>query len=154
MNWISRFAGIKPTDVGRSESQNDPTLHIDLLQRYLKVMPFLVLEPEFVTPSLLHMDLHMGNIFVHSAVNPKILKFQPFYISGRYSHMIDYDTGEDRPMELNLPAYLEGYDEMDEKQKMVAKSNRAAKMVKRYWLLQTLTNNPRLGQLFFKLPQR
>jgi len=68
--------------------------------------------------------------------------------------MIDYDTGEDGPMELTLPVYPEGYNKIDEKQKMVARSNRDAKMVKGYWLLQTLTNNRQLNQLFFKLLQR
>jgi len=36
-------------------------------------MPFLILDPEFITPILLHMDLHIGNIFDHSTENPKIL---------------------------------------------------------------------------------
>jgi hypothetical protein len=108
------------------------------------------------------MDLHMGNIFVHSAENLKILaiidwqaaEFRPLYIATRYPRMLDYDTGEDGPMELTLPAYPEGYDEMDDEQKMVARFNRDAKMVKRYWLLQTLKNNQRLGRLFLKLPHR
>lgn len=122
-------------------------------------MPFLVPDPEFVTPTLLHMDLHMGNIFVQSAkiltiIDWQAVESQPLYIATRYPRMIDYETGEDGPMELTLPAYPEGYDELDEMQKMVARSNRDTKMVKRYWLLQTLTNNPRLVQLFFNLPQK
>lgn len=162
INWMSTFAGTKPTDFRRSESQNDPASHIDLLQRYLKVIPFLIPEPEFVTPTILHTDLHMGNIFVHSAENSEILsiidwqgvEFQPQYIAARYPRMIDYDTGEYGPMELTVPALPDGYAEMDKEQKMVARANRDAKILKRYWLVATLKNNPRLGQHFNKLPYR
>lgn len=162
VNWISNFACTKPTDFRRSESQNDPTSHVELLQRYLKIMPFLVPESKFVTPTLLHMDLHMGNIFGDSTENPKILaiidwqgvEFHPLYLATRYPRMIDYDTYELGPMELGFPALPEGYDEMDEEQQRIAKSNRDAKCVKRYWLVQTLNYNQQLGQLFFKLPHR
>ena len=79
----------------------------------------------------------MGNIFIQSAENLKILaiidwqavEFQPLYIAARYPRMIDYDIGEDGPMEWTLPAYLEGYDEMDEEQKMVTRANRDTKLV-------------------------
>jgi hypothetical protein len=54
-------------------------------------------------------------------------------------------------MELTLPPYSEGYDEMGEEQKMVTKTNRDAKLVKAYLLLRTLKNNQRLCQLLSTL---
>jgi len=133
-----------------------------MLKRYLTVLPHLIPTTEFITPAILHTDLHMGNIFVHSAENPTItaiidwqgIELQPLYIAARYPRIIDYDLGEEGPTNLNLPTLPEGYKDMNEEQKMDARSIRDAKMVKKYWLLHSLKSNQRLGRVFHKLPHR
>lgn len=119
-------------------------------------------EAEFVRPTLVHTDLHVGNIFVYSAENPEILaiidwqavEFQPLYLAARFPRLIDCDTNEEGPIPLTLPEYPRDYGEMDGDQKKIVKAELEAKLVKRYWLLKTLTKNKPLGRVFSRIPYR
>ena len=139
--WISAFARPRPEDdlFRRSDSQEDPAVHVDLLERYLKVVPFVLpKEDAFHVPSMLHMDLHMGNIFIRSADKPKITAIidwqgtdiRPLYLAARFPRIVDYDIGED-PITLDMPPTLEDGD-MDDDEKRMATEERDAAMLKKY----------------------
>ncbi|GAT22169.1 phosphotransferase enzyme family protein [Aspergillus luchuensis] len=97
--WISRFANPRhPADpLRQSDSQESPDCHIELLDKYLKVVPHLIPSDAGQNRSVLwHADLHSGNIFVkdnqivsivdwqgcsslpifHACRMPKFLRFQ------------------------------------------------------------------------------
>lgn len=97
--WISRFANPRhPADpLRQSDSQESPDCHIELLDKYLKLVPHLMPSDPGQNRSVLwHADLHFGNIFVkenqivsiidwqgcsslpifHACRMPKFLRFQ------------------------------------------------------------------------------
>jgi hypothetical protein len=147
--WIEAYARPRPMDdlFRRSDSQEDPSAHIDLLRRYVTVIPLLTDYVAFPQPTLLHMDLHLGNIFIESAKQPiitAIIDWQgsdvlPLSLAARFPRMIDYDIGED-PVTVDMPQ-LETEDPS-------AKADREAVMVKKYWLAKTFQLNPHLAAAF------
>ncbi|PYH34307.1 phosphotransferase enzyme family protein [Aspergillus neoniger CBS 115656] len=97
--WISRFANPRHSadPLRQSDSQESPDCHIELLDRYLKLVPHLIPSDPGQNRSVLwHADLHFGNIFVkdnqivsiidwqgcsslpisHACRMPKFLRFQ------------------------------------------------------------------------------
>jgi Phosphotransferase enzyme family len=129
----------------RSESQEDPSAHINLLQRYVTVVPLLAENVAFEQPAILHMDLHLANIFIESEKQPvitAIIDWQgaavlPLSLTARFPRIVDYDIGED-PVTVDMPPELENEDP-------AAKEDREAVMVKKYWLAKTWNENPKLA---------
>jgi len=146
--WIEAYARPRPMDdlFRRSDSQEDPSAHIDLLRKYVTVIPLLTDYVAFPQPTLLHMDLHLGNIFIESAKQPiitAIIDWQgsevlPLSLAARFPRMIDYDIGED-PVTVDMPPETEDPS---------AKADREAVMVKKYWLAKTFQLNPHLAAAF------
>ncbi|KXG52885.1 Aminoglycoside phosphotransferase [Penicillium griseofulvum] len=67
MTWIKQHATPKSPDdpLLASLAQNDPRAHLDLLERYIRVVPSLMGFDETLTRSTLwHTDLHTSNLFV------------------------------------------------------------------------------------------
>ncbi|KAH9832487.1 kinase-like domain-containing protein, partial [Rhodofomes roseus] len=66
IEWLRRCAKPYPrhSPLYRSERENSPATHIDVLQRCLQVLPFLPDLPEFSTFCVWHPDLHASNIIV------------------------------------------------------------------------------------------
>jgi hypothetical protein len=131
-------------------SQEDPYVHINLLERYLKLIPYLAPAMQFQDPVLLHMDLHLGNIFVQSAEQPQITNIidwqgadiRPLCLAARFPRLIDYDIGEN-PITLTMPALPEDFDNLDEEQKQIISITRGAAMLQKYWLAKTIHMNIR-----------
>jgi aminoglycoside phosphotransferase (APT) family kinase protein len=74
LQWIKSYARPHPEGdlFRRSESQEDPSVHIDLLERYLNIVPLLVENVVFDEPALLHMDLQPRNVFIEPESRPTI----------------------------------------------------------------------------------
>ncbi|RAK82140.1 aminoglycoside phosphotransferase family protein [Aspergillus fijiensis CBS 313.89] len=65
--WIQQHAIPKPDDA--TMTQNCPTSHLCLLDKYLQVAPYLLPnEPAILTPYLCHSDLNPANIFVREPI--------------------------------------------------------------------------------------
>ncbi|KAH9930270.1 kinase-like domain-containing protein, partial [Fomitopsis serialis] len=66
IEWLRRYAKPLPrhSPLYRSERENSPETHIDVLQRCLQIIPFLPDRPEFSTFCVWHPDLHPSNIMV------------------------------------------------------------------------------------------
>ncbi|OAX77680.1 hypothetical protein ACJ72_08018 [Emergomyces africanus] len=79
IEWIRRFA--KPRDhadpLRQSTSQESPDSHIQLLDKYLKIIP-LVLPSNvgLYRPTIWHPDLHSGNIFIKNQKIVSIIDWQ------------------------------------------------------------------------------
>ncbi|KAE8369252.1 hypothetical protein BDV27DRAFT_141444 [Aspergillus caelatus] len=84
LEWIQRYAMPKPADdpLVSAASQNSPSCHITLLQKYLKVAPFLLPDdPVVVAPHKWHADLHAGNIFVDKGKISSVIDWQGIWAS-------------------------------------------------------------------------
>ena len=129
----------------RSDSQEDPSAHLDLLQRYVAIVPLLAENIVFPQPTLLHMDLHLANIFIESEKQPvitAIINWQgsevlPLSLTTRFPCMVDYDIAED-PVTVDILSDVCSED-------LLAKADRQAVMVKKYWLAKTININPQLA---------
>jgi hypothetical protein len=78
-DWIGRFA--KPRDVSdplrQSDAQESPDCHLQLLDKYLKVAPYTPpTDKELHRPTLSHLDLHAGNIFIEGNQIVSIIDWQ------------------------------------------------------------------------------
>jgi Phosphotransferase enzyme family len=98
---------------GASKGQNDPQAHIDLLEKYLRVIALLLPEqPELLAPMLWHRDLHPGNLFIRDGKISSVIDWQscwvgPLILRARAPRLLDYN-GE---IMLKLPP---AYEEMSE----------------------------------------
>ncbi|KAE8143675.1 kinase-like domain-containing protein [Aspergillus pseudotamarii] len=99
LEWIQRYAVPTPEDdpLVASASQNTPSCHIALLQKYLKVAPFLLPDDFFVVaPHIWHTDLHAGNIFVDKGKISSVIDWQgiwaaPLILRARHPRLVDYN---------------------------------------------------------------
>lgn len=81
-----------------SATQNSPESHISLLQKYLKVVPYLLPDDAAVVAShLWHTDLHSGNIFVDTGKGRicSVIDWQgtwaaPLILQARHPRLVDY----------------------------------------------------------------
>lgn len=77
--WITRFAKPRhPADpLRQSDSQEDPKIHIQLLDKYLEMVHHLIPSDPGQNRSVLwHSDLHFGNIFVKDNQIVSIIDWQ------------------------------------------------------------------------------
>ena len=147
ISWIKSYARPHPEDdlFRRSDSQENPSVHINLLERYLKIVPLLAENVAFDQPSVLHMDLHLGNIFIESAKRPlitAIIDWQgtevlPLSLTARFPRIVDYDIGEN-PVNLDIPPPSPDED-------LAATQERNMVLLKKYWLAKTIQINPQLA---------
>ena len=97
--WVQQYAVLKPPDdpLVTSASQNSPSSHIALLEKYLKVAPYLLPDdPPLVAPHIRHTDLHAGNIFVQDGKITSIIDWQeiwamPLILRARHPQLVDYN---------------------------------------------------------------
>lgn len=146
ISWIKSYARPRPEEdlFRRSDSQENPSVHINLLERYLKIVPLLEENVAFVQPSILHMDLHPGNIIVESAKRPlitAIIDWQgtevlPLSLTARFPRIVDYDIGEN-PVNLDIPPPVSDED-------LAATQERNRILLKKFWLAKTTQVNPQL----------
>jgi hypothetical protein len=147
ISWIKSYARSRPEDdlFRRSDSQENPSVHINLLERYLKIVPLLAENIAFDQPAVLHMDLHLGNIFIESTKRPLITavidwqgtEVLPLSLTARFPRIIDYDIGEN-PATIDILPPLSDED-------LSTKQERHLILLKKYWLAKTMQVNPQLA---------
>ncbi|OJK00903.1 hypothetical protein ASPACDRAFT_1887630 [Aspergillus aculeatus ATCC 16872] len=86
------------TPVGKTRRSRDA--HIQLLERFLTVLPYILPPEEILTPVLLHSDLHHHNIFVDlsdptnisSIIDWQTVYTVPMFMQARYPSMFTATT--------------------------------------------------------------
>ena len=155
ISWIKKYARLHPVDLFRqSSSQENPDTHVELLERYLKLIPHFASILDFTDPAMLHMDLHPGNIFVQSVDQPNItsiIDWQgtdicPLYLTSRFPRIVDYDIEED-PITLAIPPLPDNFDKLEQEQKQIILEKRSASILKKYWLGKTIQQNMRHAEV-------
>ena len=156
IEWLKQAARPYPrhSPLYRSEWENSPATHIDLLQRCLQVIPFLPDPPEYSRFCVWHPDLHSANILVDktspliprcyldwqlATVDPLLDISEPSFLEydgGKYIPA-DYDDARPPP----LPA---GFDQLPEVEKQIAKKEQRLAQRSHYYHYATERWNPAL----------
>ncbi|RAK76383.1 aminoglycoside phosphotransferase family protein, partial [Aspergillus fijiensis CBS 313.89] len=97
--WIQQYATPRAEDdpLVTSATQNSPSSHISLLQKYRQVAPYLLPDdPVVVAPYIWHTDLHAGNIFICNGKISSVIDWQglwaaPLIIQARHPRLVDYN---------------------------------------------------------------
>lgn len=147
--WIKRYAVAKaPSDpLVASTAQNDPEAHIQLLEKYLQVAPYLVEVDRELTESILwHDDLHGSNIFVDGNRITSVIDWQsiwagPLLLRARPCPIIDYQG----PVLLKRP---DNFEDLDDERKVQIKAQIARSTLSQLYILETEKRNPKLAKAF------
>lgn len=148
--WIEHYA--VPKAAGDpflvSAAQNSPEAHIMLLERYLKIAPYLVqVDQELTSSTLWHNDLHGLNIFIDGSGITAVIDWQgiwagPLFLRIRPSPVVDYKG----PLLLKRP---ENYEELDDDRKAHIKTQIARSTLSQLYQLETEKQNPKLAKAFY-----
>ncbi|KAB8225702.1 kinase-like domain-containing protein [Aspergillus novoparasiticus] len=148
LEWIERYAVPKPEDdhLVTSASQNSPSCHIELLQKYMKVAPLLLPdEPDIIAPHIWHTDLHAGNIFVNIGKISSVIDWQgiwaaPLFLRARHSRLVDYNGD----IILKTPTNFKDL-EPDEKDKI--RQRMSSSILLHLYETQVVKENPLLNKV-------
>ncbi len=130
-----------------SAAQNTPSEHVALLEKYLKVTPYLPpKEPDLVASTLWHRDLHSGNIFIEQNRITSIIDWQgawagPLFIQARPPQLVDYH-GE---VILKFP---ENFKDLGDDEKKKLRRQVASSIILHLYAIYTAKENPRLSKVF------
>ncbi|KAJ9211159.1 hypothetical protein DTO166G4_7185 [Paecilomyces variotii] len=147
--WIKHYAVAKePSDpLLASTAQNDPEAHVQLLEKYLKVAPYLVEVDQELSESILwHDDLHGSNIFVDGNRITSVIDWQgiwagPLFLRARPCPVVDYQG----PVLLKRP---NNFEDLDDERKVQIKAQIARSTLSQLYLLETEKRNPKLARAF------
>lgn len=98
ISWISKYAVYKPASdpLQTSQAQFSPEAHIYLLQKFLKVAPYLLpQDAELAASTLWRRDIHPGNVFVNDGVITTLIDWQatwagPLIIQARQPRLLNH----------------------------------------------------------------
>lgn len=156
IEWLRSIALPYPrhSPLYRSERENSPATHIDLLQRCLQIIPFLPDPPEYSKFCVWNPDLNASNILVDNTgpltprcyldwqlatVDTLLDISEPSfldYAGGKYIQI-----GDDPARPPRLPA---GFDQLPEAEKVIAKKEQRLAMPSTYYHHATKHWNPAL----------
>ncbi|KAE8146569.1 kinase-like domain-containing protein [Aspergillus avenaceus] len=147
--WIHQFAVPKPTDdpLYVSAAQNSPEAHIQLLQKYLNVCPYLMdVDEDIVRPVLWHTDLHSSNIFIEDGRITSVIDWQgvwagPLFLQAQPSPLVNYQG----PIVLERPA---NFGELDGERQADIKRQIFKSTLFQLYLLEMGERNPLLAKAF------
>ncbi|RMD39278.1 hypothetical protein DV735_g5850, partial [Chaetothyriales sp. CBS 134920] len=149
ISWIKRYAAPRVADdlLLVSAAQNSPEAHIQLLEKFLKVAPFLInIDKQFLCSTLWHTDLHSPNIFVDGNRITAIIDWQgisagPLFLQAHPSPLVDYQGR----MLLKRP---DNFDSLDDEQKAAIKKQISRSTLLQLYLMETQEQNPTLARVF------
>lgn len=147
--WIKDYAVPVSTNdpLAPSAAQNAPSEHVSLLEKYLKIAPYLLpTDPDLLTSNLWHKDLHSGNIFLEGGHITSIIDWQrawagPLFTQARHPQLIDYQ-GE---VMLKFP---DSYKDLTEDKKIPIRKQVASSIILHLYENFTAKANPRLSKVF------
>lgn len=96
--WIKNYAVPKPPSEAYliSKAQNCPEAHLNLLEKFLNVVPYLMdFNPELMRSTLWHTDLHSSNVFVNDGQITAIIDWQgswagPLFLQAQPPPLVEY----------------------------------------------------------------
>lgn len=155
--WLQQYAC--PHDVNsplyRNERDNVPSEHVALLQRFLKLVPFLWPPSVICQPCLWHPDLHASNVFI-SSTDPieytGIIDWQsslvaPLYLQASIPHHLQYFNNNPVPIPSSdddeAPQLPPDFDQLNSVERKAAElAQKGAARLKLYTLQSKKYNPP------------
>jgi Phosphotransferase enzyme family len=149
ITWIKNYAVPKAPDdpLLVSTAQNSPGVHIQLLEKFLKVAPYLMdIDKQLTCSTLWHTDLHSSNIFVDRNRITAVIDWQgvwagPLFLQAQPSQLVDYQGS----ILLKRP---DNFDNLDDEHKIQIKQQISKSMLFQLYLLETEERNPTLSKVF------
>ncbi|GAD92083.1 conserved hypothetical protein [Paecilomyces variotii No. 5] len=147
--WIQRYAIPKPPGdpLIESAAQNSPEAHIELLEKYLKIAPYLVQVDQDLQDSILwHDDLHGGNIFIHNNRIASVIDWQGIW-AGPLLFRVRPSPGlnSSGPTLLKRP---DNFEDLDDDEKAQTKRQISRSIMPQLYILETNKRNPALAKAF------
>jgi len=156
IEWLTRFSTphSRESPLYRSERENAPETHIEVLRRCLQIIPLLPDQPEFSRFCVWHLDLHASNVIVDEtgSLIPKCfldwqmatvesfvdIPMPPFlpYSGGKY---IQAEYGPARP-----PGLPTGFDDLPGNERSIARTEQRLAARSQYYHYVTQRWNPAL----------
>ncbi|OJJ36405.1 hypothetical protein ASPWEDRAFT_37969 [Aspergillus wentii DTO 134E9] len=130
-----------------STAQNDPAAHIQLLEKYLTVTPYLLdLGKKFTRSTLWHTDLYSPNLFVQDNRITAVIDWQevwpgPLFLQAKPSPLVNYQ-GE---ILLSRP---DNFDTLDDEHKTQIKQQISKSTLFQLYLIETEERNPALAETY------
>lgn len=139
----------KPADdiITVSAAQNNPQAHIQLLEKYLSIVPYLMdVDPDLSRPTLWHDDLHSSNLLVQNNHISAVIDWQgswagPLFLQVQPSPLVDYHGD----LLLNRP---DNFDELDSEDQAQIKRKIFKSTLFQLYLMETEKRNPSLARAF------
>jgi len=141
--WLRRYA--MPRPVGdqfiRSDEDNSPAAHIELLEIFLSVLHGLIPDTEISPPTLWHPDLQKPNIFISPTPPHEILSVidwqtattGPRYLQTVFPQAMVYTGGcfelGDEP---GIPVLPEGFEELSAEEQAILKKHQWEAVAQKY----------------------
>ncbi|KAL1882573.1 hypothetical protein Plec18167_002989 [Paecilomyces lecythidis] len=127
-----------------------PEDHVQLLQKFLAVLPHVLPPAEITRPALLHQDLHADNIFVDkddptkisSIIDWQALYAAPLFLQAKFASVVDCD--DPYPWGAVQPELPQDFDDLPEPEKALAKEAFHRLRLKKFYELASRKFNPTL----------
>jgi hypothetical protein len=147
--WIEQYAVPKAVDdpLLVSTVQNNPKAHVQLLEKFLKVAPYLIdIDKELTRSVVWHADLHSSNFFVENNRITAVIDWQgvcagPIFLQAQPSQLVDYQGS----ILLKRP---ENFDDLDNERKAEIKRQIFKSSLFQLYLMETEKRNPALVKAF------
>jgi len=149
MAWIKHYAVPKASDdpLLVSTAQNTPEAHLQLLEKYLEVAPYLMsIDKQLTRSTLWHADLHSPNLFVDSNRITAVIDWQsvwagPLFLQAQPSQLVAYQGS----ILLKRP---DNFDDLDDERKAQIKQQISKSVLLQLYLMETEERNPILAKVF------
>ena len=145
--WIKRYAFPRsPNDPLETSAQNSPSAHLSLLQKYLDIAPYLLpTDPDIITSTIWHTDLHSGNFFVDQGRVTSVIDWQgiwagPLVLQARHPRLVNHKGN----IILKAPA---NFKDLGSNEKTRLKRQMASSIIIYLYEQQTAKDNPRLDKV-------
>ncbi|GMG43378.1 unnamed protein product [Aspergillus oryzae var. brunneus] len=129
ISLIQKSATHRPQDVPAAVRRTQGAInnHIELLEKFITLLPYILPTGEATRPTLMHHDLHLDNIFVDSADPTKISSIidwqavytAPLFLQARFPSVFDCD--DPYPWGAVQPELPDDFDNLSPMEKELAR---------------------------------
>ncbi|OOO11029.1 aminoglycoside phosphotransferase [Aspergillus oryzae] len=152
ISLIQKSATHRPQDVPAAVRRTQGAInnHIELLEKFITLLPYILPTGEATRPTLMHHDLHLDNIFVDSADPTKISSIidwqavytAPLFLQARFPSVFDCD--DPYPWGAVQPELPDDFDNLSPMEKELAGEAHDRLRLKKFYELASRKFNPLL----------
>ncbi|QMW30713.1 hypothetical protein G4B84_006094, partial [Aspergillus flavus NRRL3357] len=152
ISLIQKCATHRPQDVPAAVRRTQGAInnHIELLKKFITLLPYILPTGEATRPTLMHHDLHLDNIFVDSADPTKISSIidwqavytAPLFLQARFPSVFDCD--DPYPWGAVQPELPDDFDNLSPMEKELARKAHDRLRLKKFYELASRKFNPLL----------